>query len=94
VRLAVTTSSYSEIRAGSFIFISGQDRVADFDTSLDHLTLESMLWNNEALVPRDVLFLFASKNGVDTVLDFGTGQTLTLIGVTDWTALAAQIDDI
>lgn len=80
--------------ADSFIFTAGKDRVADFDTAQDSLTLESMLWNNEALIPGDVLFLFGHIEGADTMLDFDGGHSLTLSGITDWTALAAQIDYI
>jgi hypothetical protein len=46
------------------------------------------------LTPGDVLFLFGHIEGADTVLDFDGGHSLILSGITDWTALAAQIEYI
>ncbi|WP_386684956.1 calcium-binding protein [Loktanella sp. R86503] len=80
--------------ADTFIFDGDIDRIMDFDPDVDRLSLETMLWGNAPLVPGDVLFLHGQTNGSDTILSFDGGHSLTLHGVTDWTALAAQIDYI
>ncbi|WP_411723271.1 hypothetical protein [Loktanella salsilacus] len=40
------------------------------------------------------MFLFGHIEGADTVLDLDGSHSLALSGITDWTALAAQIDYI
>ena len=80
--------------AGADIFDGGSDRIMDFDRAEDRLTLETMLWNNDVLVSGDVVFLFARTDGIDTVFDFGGGNTLTLTGVGDLTGLGDRIDYI
>jgi len=77
----------------TFIFTTGADRILDFNTAEDRVNLESDLWDGN-LIPGDVLFLHGTIIGDNTVLDFGHGDRLVFDGVTDWTALAAQIDYI
>jgi Ca2+-binding RTX toxin-like protein len=74
----------------TFIFTTGADRILDFNTAEDRVNLESDLWDGN-LIPGDVLFLHGTIIGSNTVLDFGHGDRLVFDGVTDWTALAAQI---
>lgn len=80
--------------AGSdhFIFTTreGRDGIADFDTVLDRLILDTGLWDGD-LIPMDVLFLHGTQVGGDTILDFGDGQELTLTGIDDWASLAERI---
>lgn len=80
-------------RAGTFVFITGADRITDFNSGLDRLSLGSDLWNGR-LMRSDVLFLHATVVGGDTVLDFSGGNRLTLDYISDWVMLAAQIDYI
>jgi hypothetical protein len=75
--------------ADTSIFNDYTDRVMDFDLDLNRLSLDSMLWDNAPLVPGDVLFLYAEINGGDTVFSFDGGHSLTLHGVTEWTAITA-----
>lgn len=75
------------------IFTTGADRILDFNTAEDRVNLESDLWDGN-LIPGDVLFLHGTIIGGNTVLDFGHGDRLVFDGITDWTALAAQIDYI
>jgi Ca2+-binding RTX toxin-like protein len=77
----------------TFIFTTGADRILDFDTAEDRVNLESDLWDGN-LIPGDVLFLHGTIIGGNTVLDFSHGDRLVFDSVTDWTALAAQIDYI
>ncbi|MFT6445525.1 MAG: Ca2+-binding RTX toxin-like protein [Sulfitobacter pontiacus] len=77
----------------TFIFTTGADRILDFDTAEGRLNLESDLWDGN-LFPGDVLFLYGTLTGGNTVLDFGHGDRLVFDSITDWTALAAQIDYI
>ncbi len=78
----------------TFAFTAGHDQIFDFDLRQDHLELDDALWGGR-LLQQDVLFLHGEVSaGSYTILSFDGGHSLTLHGVTDWTALAAQIDYI
>ncbi|SEN47757.1 type I secretion C-terminal target domain (VC_A0849 subclass) [Loktanella fryxellensis] len=76
--------------ADTFVFGDGLDRISDFDTGADRLTLDTDLWDGD-LIPADVLFLYGTRVDGSTVLDFGNGDVLTLTGIIDWDLLADRI---
>ena len=69
---------------GSF----GQDRITDFKHGQDHLLLLGM---NTSLTVRQLVNQFASVVGSDVVFDFGSGETMTLVGLTSTQGLAADL---
>ncbi len=75
-----------------FVFNAGfgQDIVRDFADNQDTLVLSSTIWGGGLLVS-DVVANFASVVGGDTILNFGTGDVITLKGLADANAL---LDDI
>ncbi len=67
------------------------DRITDFDVRSDRVLLDDALWNGQHLRAADVLDYYATVRGGNAVLDFGHGESLTLLGVTDLEALARDI---
>jgi serralysin len=65
--------------ADRFVFAhgDGQDRVMDFNPSLDWISLDRGLWGGAALTAHQVLHRFGAVVAGDLVLDFGT-DVLTL----------------
>lgn len=81
--------------ADHFIFQDGfgADRVNDFSLAdSDVLRLDDALWADRgSLTAAQVVSTFATAAGGDVVFDFGDGNVLTLVGLTDTTGLDAQI---
>ncbi|TYB84078.1 calcium-binding protein [Oceaniovalibus sp. ACAM 378] len=74
-----------------FIFNGGHDVVLDFQNDLDRIRLDNGLWGGGA---RSVAQVLAGAVVVDgnTVLHFGTHDSLTIIGLTNPAALADDLD--
>ena len=71
----------------------GNDLVRDFVDNVDTIQLDSALWGG-GLSAAQVVSSFASVSGGDIVLNFGGGDTLTLDGFTNLSALADDISII
>jgi Ca2+-binding RTX toxin-like protein len=76
----------------TFVFTAGRDQIFDFDLQQDHLELDDALWGG-GLLQQDVLFLHGEVSAGGVTLTFDAGS-LRLDGISDLTALAAQIDYI
>lgn len=79
--------------ADTFVFLNADDFLLIEDFSFgdgDRLELDSMLWGG-GLTSAQVLSAYGRVTGGAIVLDFGAGDSVTLAGVTDMTALANQI---
>lgn len=68
----------------------GADTITDFEDDIDTLVLDSDIWGG-GLSRAQVVSTYASVVGSDTVFDFGSGNTVTVLGVTDTSIF---IDDI
>jgi serralysin len=66
--------------ADVFIFASGQDAIADFQNDLDTLQLDQALWGG-GLTVIEIINTYAQPDSGDTLLDFGSGNTLLLSGL-------------
>ena len=76
----------------TFVFNAGRDVVEDFRLSdLDRLLIEDGLYGG-GLTAQDVVSTYASVIGTTVVFDFGTGATLTLLGISSLSGLAGAID--
>lgn len=80
--------------ADKFVFTgthSGNDTILDFTDNVDTLLIDNALWVGSLSV-QQVLNNFATViNDADTFFDFGGGNTITVIGVSDTSIL---LDDI
>lgn len=77
--------------ADQFIFNAGADKVLGFDDAADRIGVDGALLAPGDSTALDVL-AYASVVGGNAVFDFGSGNMLTLVGVTDLTALGDNID--
>ncbi len=59
----------------------GKDKIFDFQDNLDTVRLNDNLWNNNKSVSQ-VLNQFGTQVGSDFVLDFGSGDVLTIFNAT------------
>jgi Ca2+-binding RTX toxin-like protein len=77
--------------SGADIFVfradGDTDRIEDYDITLDRLFIEAFLTSGETNAA-NVVNNYASLLGADTVFDFGAGDVLTLMGLTDLTGLS------
>lgn len=72
-----------------FIFSStqiGADTITDFTDNVDTLKLDDALWGG-GLSKADVIATYASVVAGDVVFDFGSGQMITLTGISDTASL-------
>ncbi|WP_212522741.1 M10 family metallopeptidase C-terminal domain-containing protein [Actibacterium sp. MT2.3-13A] len=78
--------------ADTFVFAAGSesDRVVGFTDDVDTLRLNDNLWSG-ALTARQVVTNFATVTGGNTVFDFGGGDVLMVMGITDPVSL---VDDV
>ncbi|MFN7002853.1 MAG: hypothetical protein ACK4NW_05385 [Roseinatronobacter sp.] len=80
--------------ADTFIFREGHERllIEDFTFSdNDRLLLDESLWGG-GLTAEDVVETYGTVVGNSIVLDFGSGDVITLAGLTDLDQLAGYID--
>ncbi|MBB5723637.1 Ca2+-binding RTX toxin-like protein [Loktanella ponticola] len=75
----------------TFVFRSGQDRATDFNPITDRIALDDALWTG-SLTASQIVDRFATDTGADTLLDFGSGNSLRLDDFDDLDLLAGQID--
>ncbi|WP_420863496.1 calcium-binding protein [Algirhabdus cladophorae] len=80
---------YGGTGVDTFVYTSGQDTIFDF--AGDVLQLKDTLWDGADLTATQILD-FASVIDGDTVFDFGDGNTLRLIGITDPATLETAIE--
>ncbi len=66
------------------------DRVNDFADNADELYLNDNLWGG-GLTAQQVVDTYATVSGGNTILDFGGGDVLTVVGVTDEQILVNDI---
>ena len=69
--------------ADTFVFGSGSDRIVDFMPGEDSITLSNTLWGGDALTADQVVAEFGTHAGSYLLLDFPTGDRLTIARVTD-----------
>ncbi len=74
----------------SFIFDKGHDVVTDFADNTDTIVLHNTLWGGADKSTAEILEMASVVNG-DTVFDFGDGNTLTLAGFANISALSNDI---
>ena len=80
--------------ADTFVFMDGHEglTVEDFDfTENDRLELDDGLWGG-GLTVSQMLSTYGTVIGSDLVLDFGGGDIVTLMGVTNTAQLSSYID--
>jgi serralysin len=89
-----TGNDYLVGGGGADIFVfqhsSGSDTVEDFTLGLDRLFIDSALVNGESDAG-DLVAGYARLSGNNAVLDFGAGDQITLVGLTDLVALVEDI---
>ncbi|WP_432257141.1 calcium-binding protein [Limimaricola sp. AA108-03] len=73
-----------------FVFETGRDRIIDLQDR-DRILLDADLWRGD-LSPNQVVGRFAEKRGVDTVFDFGGGESLRVEDVARPASLIDQIE--
>jgi len=76
--------------ADSFVFNEGDDVIQDFQVNVDNIILDSGLWGGAALSTDEVIG-FATAQADSVVFDFGGGNTLTVLGITDIGVLGSSI---
>ena len=76
------------IKQDTFIYNGGADTITDFDG--DVLWIDDILWGGLAATKVEVLG-FASVTGLDTIFDFGSGNTLRLEHYTDVAGLQSVL---
>lgn len=72
--------------ADVFIYTAGRDVIQDFQDNIDKIHLDDALWGNRAMTAAQVVSTASVVNG-DTVLDFGNGNSLRIIGLANADAL-------
>ena len=84
---------YGGLGADKFRFLSDMDEdiVFDFTDNVDTLSFDDALWGG-GLSEMQVVDTFATVVADETILDFGAGNILTVIGVTDITLLYDDIE--
>ncbi len=73
------------------VYNDGADELQFFSGSQDRLELDDALWGG-GLTAAQVVSTFGATVGGDFVLDFGGGNTVTLVGLGGVTGLESQID--
>ena len=73
-----------------FVFNAGFDIITDFVPGVDEIQLDARLWTG-LTSGADLLFLYASTTSKGTVINFDTGDSLTLPNLFDQTAFADDI---
>jgi len=78
--------------ADDFVFRAGYDNdsVQDFKRGIDTLVLDDNLWSG-VMTAQDVVDTFGTRDGNSTVLDFGGGDTLTVVGISNPDNLVSDI---
>ena len=76
--------------ADTFVFTAGHDLVTDFQRGLDTLAIEGDLYAG-TLQPAEILILYGQIVAGSFEIDFGGGNIITLLGVTDAAGLADSI---
>ncbi len=79
-------------QADDFVFDAGfgRDTIADFEDDMDELYLDDALWSG-TLTAQDIINTYGSSSNGNTVLNFGGGNLVVLVGVADAQDL---VDDI
>lgn len=75
----------------TFVFRSGQDVAADFNPVTDRIALDDALWAG-TFTAKQVVDRYATDTGTDTLLDFGSGNSLRLDDFDDLGVLVDRID--
>jgi Ca2+-binding RTX toxin-like protein len=81
--------------ADVFVFANafGSDQISDFSISGgDILRLDDAIWGGAAKTAAQMISQYATDTGANIVLNFGTGEVLTLIGVSSTAGLAGVIE--
>jgi serralysin len=68
----------------------GADRITDF-SSADQLRLDDAIWGGATKTAAQVVSAFGEMVNGHAVLDFGNGQTITVVGMQSLSALAGEI---
>ncbi|MES2432862.1 MAG: calcium-binding protein [Pseudomonadota bacterium] len=79
--------------ADDFIYHAGADRITDFTDNLDALVLDRDLWGGGVRTEAQIVALAVVTAG-NTVFDFGGGNILTVVGVTNPNLLLNDISFI
>ncbi len=77
--------------ADTFVFepVSGNDVITDYELGVDSLQISTSLWTGA--LDQATLDLMADLTGPDLVLNFDSGDTLTLTGITSTAGLLTDI---
>ena len=73
-----------------FVFNAGHDVITDFTPGVDEIQLDARLWTG-LTSGADLLLLYASTTSEGTVINFDTGDSLTLPDIFDQAAFADDI---
>ncbi|HSW14811.1 MAG TPA: calcium-binding protein [Solimonas sp.] len=80
--------------SGADVFVFGidfgTDVIANFDNDLDELRLDDAIWGG-GLTPAEVVSTFGSVVSGSCVLDFGGGNTITVVGFSNLAALSNDL---
>lgn len=85
---------FGGLDADVFIFNAdlGQDTIMDFDAHQDHIALALTIRDGLTGSATQTVNNYASIENGNTILDFGDGNSITLLGFTDTSALIDAID--
>ncbi len=81
--------------ADTFVFKANfsKDRIVDFEDNVDTLKLDDVLWGGGKTAAQ-VVDQYATVSGGNTIFDFGNGDVITIIGITDKSIFDNDIDII
>jgi subtilisin family serine protease len=70
--------------ADTFVFKANfsKDKIMDFEDNVDTLKLDDVLWGGGKTAAQ-VVDQYATVSGGNTIFDFGNGDVITIIGITD-----------
>ena len=76
----------------TFVFTAGNDRVEDFENNIDTVLIASELIGGGTMSSSQILSTYATVQDGHLVLDFGSGNRLTLIGTDNPNALLNDLE--
>ena len=81
--------------SGADVFVfdldNGDDTISDFQNNVDTIRLDDGLWGNVSLTIADLISTYATETAASVIFDFGSGNMITIDGITNENLL---LDDI
>ncbi|MEO1641006.1 MAG: calcium-binding protein [Pseudomonadota bacterium] len=81
---------WGDAGADTFVFDSGHDLIGDFESGVDTIQLDPVLWTGLTNAA-DLLLIYATEVAGDTVIAFDADTSLTVAGIADPALLAPDL---